>query len=417
MILPRMYRVKQQSRAEPVADIEGAVSEALGKARFWSGLGPGARIGITAGSRGVAGIAAILRAAARQTREHGAEPFIIPAMGSHGCGTTTGQIEVLRGLGVTESTVGCPIRQSSQAVEVGRLPDGTPLYQNPLTRDCDGVILVNRVKPHTSFRGIVESGLLKMLVVGLGNPAGANVFHRLAPQALGAKLLEMGRALLDITPVRYGLAVLETAEGCVADVDGIEPEHIEEKEAELLVKARKLMPSIPFCGIHLLIVEEMGKCFSGTGMDTNVIGRLRIQGEPEPEKPGIARIVVLGLAEASHGNAHGIGLADFTTKRLVAAIDWEATYLNAITSSFIQRAFVPITLPGDRDAIDAAIRSLGGVSPGRIRAVWIKNTLHIDEIIVSEALKEEACANPDLTMDGAGFFPDFAGGRLAGGWD
>ncbi|WP_018132274.1 nickel pincer cofactor-dependent isomerase, group 22 [Effusibacillus pohliae] len=402
MELPLMYPVRQKFDGQAIADVAAKVRQELEKAVFLTSVRPGATIAVTAGSRGIANIVEILRAVCQVLREREAVPFLVPSMGSHGGGTPAGQIEALQALGITEAAVGAPIRATTEVVELGQLPDGTPVFQNRLAYESDGIVVINRIKPHTSFKGCVESGLCKMLVVGLGNPAGAANLHRFGVRGLRELIVPMARIVLEKSPVLYGLGILENAFDQTAVIAGIEPADIPDREAELLKQAKTMMPRLPFDHLDVLIVDEMGKCYSGTGMDTNVIGRLRIHGEPEPESPRIERIVVLDLADASHGNANGIGLADFTTRKLVDKIDWKATYLNNLSSTFVQRAMIPIIAESDGEAVRLAIQSLGQRELQNLRIVRIPNTLQLERIWVSEALLKEVHADEKLELAGKG---------------
>lgn len=412
MDLPLMYKGKLRFPAPTVEDVAKQTSEVLAKARFWHTLPSNSTVAITVGSRGIADIVKIVRTVADMLKERGYCPFVLPAMGSHGGGTAEGQKKVLAELGITEETTGAPIRASGEVELIGSVAPDVPVYCNRIALDCDGIIVINRVKPHTSFHGPIESGLLKMLAVGLGNPQGAAVLHKFGPSGLRTNIPLVGEYMIKRLPVLYGIAVVENAYEQTALIEGIEPQDFYEREKALLEKARSLMPHLPFDDIDLLIVKEMGKCFSGTGMDTNIIGRLRIQGEREPEKPRIKRIVVLDLAEASKGNAAGIGLADFTTDQLLSKVDWEATYMNVLTTTFTQRAMIPIHFPTEEITIKKALESLGTWKTEDVRIVVIKNTLELDEIYFSEAFLPEATKLPYLTIAGEGQRLSFINGKL-----
>jgi hypothetical protein len=267
---------------------------------------------------------------------------------------------------------------------------------NSLALDFEHIIVVNRIKPHTSFHGPFESGLLKMLAVGMGGPEGASQIHARGAQGLPETIPRVARSILNVLPIALGVAILEDSFENTMQIRAVPPSLMEITERELLAEARRVIPGIPFEEIDLLVVDEIGKNFSGTGMDTNVIGRLRIQGMPEPAAPFIKRIVALGLSGHCHGNAYGIGLADFTTRRLARAIDFRAMHLNALTSTFTQRAMLPMVFPDDLSAINAAVKSLGKINPGHLRVVRIKNTLQLDKMLVSPPLAVEAGGNKAL---------------------
>jgi hypothetical protein len=332
-----------------------------------------------------------LKTVAQYLREIGFSPFLVSGMGSHGGGTADGQRRIIGELGITEESIGAPIMVTDQAVEVGRTPSGRPIYCDEFAARADGILLVNRVKPHTAFRGTIESGLWKMMAVGLGKVPGATQVHRLGAEGIGEAILELGRGFLDYLPVLGGLAILENGYDETAAVYGLRADEFE-KEAEILVEARRLLPRLPVDDLDLLIVDQMGKNFSGTGMDVNVVGRWRIQGLPDPDRPKIKRLVVLDLSPETEGNANGIGLADITTRKLVNRIDFRATYLNCLTTTFFMRAAVPMTMETDREAVLAALRSLNLEPGSEVRAIRIKNTLHLDEVWASPTLEKELIA-------------------------
>jgi hypothetical protein len=276
----------------------------------------------------------------------------------------------------------------------------------------DGLIVVNRVKPHTSFHAPIESGLMKMLAVGLGNPQGAASLHSYGIRGLESLIPQLAGYTMEHLPVLYGIAIVENASEQTALLAGLEPEQFYEREQELLKTARSLMPRLPFEDLDLLVVRLMGKGFSGTGMDTNIIGRLRIQGEPEPEHPSIKRIAVLDLDERSKGNALGVGLADFTTDRLLAKVDWTATYLNVLSTTFVMRAMAPMHFSTDEEVLSAALKSLGGEEQEAARVLVIDNTLDLSRIELSAALLEDARRHPHLAIEGDGCRMQFADGKL-----
>lgn len=410
----RLARFQQNFPRPVVSDLEGEIRRQLDRllladlvgsgARLGSGscLGAGARVCIPAGSRGIANIPVILRIAVQYLKEAGFSPFLVAAMGSHGGGTAEGQRRILAELGITEESTGAPLLVTDRVVEVGRTPSDRPIYCDQHAAGADGILLINRVKPHTAFRGRIESGLWKMMAVGLGKVLGATQVHRLGAEGIGEAILELGRGFMDNLPVLGGLAIVENGYEETAAIHGLRPDEFE-REEEILVEARSLLPGLPVGDIDLLIVDQMGKNFSGTGMDVNVVGRWRIQGMLDPERPMIKRLVVLDLSPETEGNANGIGLADITTRELVNKIDFRATYLNCLTTTFFMRAAVPMTMDSDREAIEAALRSLGpdageATDTGarypeeEVRAIRIKNTLQLDEIWASPALEGELLA-------------------------
>jgi hypothetical protein len=321
-------------------------------------------------------------------------------MGSHGAGNPSGQRSLLASLGLTEENIGAEIVCSVDCVEIGRTFYGE-VYLNRAAIGCHAIIVVNRIKPHTSFHGDYESGLVKMLAVGMGGPAGAASLHRCEPHLLSRAVAEGGKKVLDVCPVVLGIAIMEDSYDQTRKIVAVQPEDFFETEKNLLYEAREFLPGLPAGELDILIVDQIGKNFSGTGMDTNVIGRLRIQGVPEPDSPRIKRIVVLDAAPEAHGNAYGIGLADFTTERLIGKLNRDSIYLNALTSTFVQRAMVPMTLPCDRDAVAAALKSLGAVKPAETRIIRIYNTLHLSEMLVSEKLYGEIAKSPSIDSIGS----------------
>lgn len=389
-MLPALVPFRQAFPAPAVADLAGAIDQALFALQLKERVKPGMRIGIPVGSRGITQIDLLLRRTVSHVRQLGAEPVVVAAMGSHGGGSSSGQRAVLAGLGITAEGVGAPILAGTEVAVLGTDAVGEPVYFDRILAGCDGLLVVNRVKPHTSFHGPLESGLTKMLVVGCGKAEGARQFHARPPARLSERLVQVGTFLLGRLPILGGLGVLENGYGEVADLVAVQPSGWIEQEQGLLERARALQPRLPVDHLHLLIVDEMGKEIAGTGMDTNVIGRTGIRGV-EASGPQIDRIVVLDLSAGSHGNANGMGLADLTTQRLASKVDFAITYLNTLTATFVERAKLPIVLKSDREAIEAALRTIG--TPSEPRIIRIKNTLTLERFLVSPALL------PQLTGD------------------
>jgi hypothetical protein len=400
MSLPLMVEIKQNFPRRGLPDVPAAVREQLQRSNLTEIIVPGQKVGITAGSRGITNIVPVLAEIVLFVKSLGANPVILAAMGSHGGGTAGGQRAILADLGITPENVGAPVHTGADCRQVGKLVNGTPVFVTEIARACDAIIVVNRVKPHTSFHGPAESGLQKIITVGLGGPEGARALHRTGAAMLPEVIPAAARLLIGKLPIVLGLAILEDAYEDTMQVTAIPPEQLAQVEEELLNKARSAMPRLPVDRLDLLIVEQMGKNFSGTGMDTNIIGRMHIHGVPEPAKPFIQRITVLDLSPESHGNANGIGLADFTTRRLVNKIDFQATMLNVLTSTFVKRAMIPLTLPDDRTAIVTALRSLGSVKPTEARVLHIKNTLHLTSMRASAGLLPELRENPAIEIAG-----------------
>lgn len=417
MSLPKWVKIKQHFSGPVVEDIEGTVSAQLSDV-IGSQTLSGKSIAITAGSRGIANIHKIIQATVKYLVEQGAQPFIIPAMGSHGGATAEGQVEVLESLGVTEAFCGAPIRSSMDVVEVGQTADGVPVYVDKQAWEADAILLMGRVKVHTDFKSPIgiESGLMKMAAIGMGKHKQALAIHDYGVHGIRDMMPHVARVVFEKANILCGVAIVENAFEQTAKIEVIPTNRIEEQERRLLKESAALMPSLPMEDIDLLIVDEIGKNHSGTGMDTNIIGRLRILGVEEPTTPRIKYILASDLSEASHGNALGIGLADLTTRRLFEKIDLQKMNENVITSSFLHRAMIPIVMESDRAAIMTALRSNWGVQSQSARVVRIPSTLHLEYLYVSESLLPEVEGNPsvevlgqpvEMAFDEAGYFPPF----------
>jgi len=397
--LPGMFLIRQIFPRPVVGDIPLRIKRELERIRFNEKICSGDSVAITAGSRGIANMPLILKSLIGELKSIGAHPFIIPAMGSHGGATAEGQRAVLEDYGITERNVGAPIRSSMDVLKVGQLPDGSPVYIDKLAAEADGIVVLNRIKPHTDFVGRIGSGLMKMMAIGLGKRKGAELYHRVFFKYGFEKTVRWAaREVLRNCKVKFGIGIIENAYEETADIVALLPEEIEEKEEELFAKAKELSGRLPFEDLDVLIIDKMGKDISGTGMDTNVIGRMMQNFEPEPEKPDILRIVVLDLTDRSHGNAVGMGLADFTTARLVGKIDRRATYTNSIISLGPQKSRIPVYLDTDKEAIEAAFATVGIREPRECRAVHIRSTLHLHLVEISEPLLEEAKSREDLKI-------------------
>jgi hypothetical protein len=396
MQLPKMARVRQIFEQPEIEDIPAKIREELGKKRLRDRVKPGQRIAVTAGSRGIANIPLILGTVVAELRAAGAEPFLLAAMGSHGGATPEGQIEVLRSLGVTEEAVGAPIEAGMEVEAVGSLPDGVEIYLSRTALKADGIFVMGRVKPHTDFKGEIESGLLKMMAIGLGNQKGAEMIHWHRYDGYHRILPEAGRHIAEKTNVVMGLALLENAHHGTAEIHALHPDEFYTEEKRLLEKAKDLLPRLPFNEIDVLVVEEIGKNISGVGMDTNVTGRFWMPGEHDPRAPTVKKLAVLDLTEETHGNAIGIGLADVTTRRAFEKIDYHQTYVNCLTQGSGETGKIPPFLANDRDAIATAIRISGPIRPETARVVRIKNTQELETLYISESLVEELEASPEL---------------------
>jgi hypothetical protein len=397
---PQVYKIKQKFDKKTVINLDDEVKRAVDDSLAKADLRKGARISVTAGSRGIKNIVSILQTIVGELKNKGYCPFLVAAMGSHGRGEASGQKVVLESLGITESSIGAPVSCGDQVTQVGKTDKQTgqlPVYMAKEAAEADATLVVNRVKPHTAFHGPYESGLLKMIALGLGRPKGAMMVHSLGAERMAEVIPAIARVSLEKANVIGGIAIVENAYDETALIKGVPSDSIFEIEKELLIEAKTMMPSLPVDQMDLCLVGEMGKNYSGTGMDTNIIGRMRIEGIPEPEKPVIKYLGVLNLSKESHGNANGVGLADFTTESLVADIDREATYLNGLTSGFAIRCAIPITFKNDHKLLEGAMKALKVKDPATMRLVYVKNTLHLEEVWVSEPVYEEIKDKPNVT--------------------
>jgi hypothetical protein len=391
---PKMIKVKQTFHAPHVENVIAETSDQL--RLVLKRIQPGDKVAIAVGSRGIDNLTTVVSTIVQQIKCVGGFPFIVPAMGSHGGATDQGQEEVLASYGITLDNVGAPIRSSMDVIQLGTVDDGVPVYFDRMASEADAIVVVNRVKPHTNFKSDIESGLVKMMSVGLGKHKGASVIHSHGVSGLKNLIPKMGKLILEKMPIAFGVALVENAYDQTARIVAVEPEKWIETEQELLVEAKGLMASLPSDNIDVLLVEEMGKNISGTGMDTNIIGRMYVRGQEEPVSPNISYIGVLDLTTESHGNAIGIGYADLTTRRLVDKLDSHYTYTNVITAVFPQLAKIPITLGTDRELVEVSLQFMASKNPENVRLVRIRNTLDLGEIEVSEAIWQELKENPQF---------------------
>ncbi len=391
--LPRIAVCRQRFPRPRVTDPAQALREQFRKARLpdLEGLS----IAVGAGSRGITDIDVLVKTTIEGLRARGADPFVVPAMGSHGGGRAEAQEHILAEYGITADGVGAPVRASMDTVEIGTTGDGAVVHIDRLAFEADGVVLINRVKPHTDFKGEVESGLMKMIAVGLGNREGADTFHSWTLDYGYERLIQTkAQVFLDTGKVLFGVAAVENAYHELARVEIVPGDEIPSREKELLVEAKNLMPSLPVDALDILILDRIGKNISGAGMDPNVTGRWFYVNSIVQKEPRITRIVVLDLTEESGGNAIGIGLADFCAQRVVEKMDREVTYLNAITSRNLSPAHIPLYYPTDRELLCKALSSLGGKTrPADIRLIRIRDTLSLSEFEASEALLPELREN------------------------
>lgn len=413
--LPRLARFRRRLPSAALADVGAAVERALADT-FRAGEVAGRRIAVGLGSRGVANYALAARRVVDWLRRRGAEPFIVPAMGSHGGATAAGQRAVLAGWGITPQAMGVPIRATMEAVELGSA--GEPAVRVFMDRNAwqaDAVLVVNRVKPHTDFHGPVESGLIKMAVIGLGKRAGAEAVHFHGVHGLAHLIRPAFDLVLASGKLLGGVALVEDGREQTAAVRAARGADIPAREAECLALARRGMAALPLERIDLLVVDEIGKEISGTGMDTNVIGRIGIAGVAEPAAPQVRRIVVLGLSAASHGNALGIGLADVTTSRCRQQVDHAVTNANVLTSTFLERGRMPLVAASDGEALRWAVRTCGTAAP-EAAAVRIRNTLALETLLLSRAAADRARAAGAALTQESGYLPACAADGTIAPW-
>ena len=412
---PRMFPARQKFPASPPLDIPRTLEN--GFARLADRIKPGAQIAVGVGSRGISNLETIVFSVIDRLKERGAKPFIIPAMGSHGGATPEGQMEILAEYGITSAKLGVPIRAAMESNEIGRTHDGLPVFLSAEAMRADGIIVINRVKPHTDFASdTIGSGVLKMMVIGLGKRAGAAAYHRAALRHGFERVLRQYAAvILNTAPILGGLAIVEDHFHATAQIAVLPREEMVSAEATLFAEAKRLMPRLPFDDIDLLVIDRIGKNISGSGMDPNIIGR-EVHGystlfdAQRHLKPVIRRIFVRDVTPESHGNAIGIGLADFTTTRLVNAMDGKKTFINSLTSLTPNAAKTPIFFDTDREALHAALTSLALDDPAKAKAIRIADTLSLENVWLSEAYWEEAGTRQDLEVLGKPSPISFQGG-------
>lgn len=384
--LPDLVLLRQRFPRPRVDHLGATVAAALTTVDAVASLPHGARVAVAVGSRGIADIAAIVRAVVAVLRARGADPFIIPAMGSHGGATAEGQRIALSGLGITPENVGASIISSLDVDILGALPNGLPVHIDRAAAGADAIVVVNRVKPHTEFSAPIESGLAKMVAIGLGKHAGALAIHAWGVEGMSRYIPEVARFAVQRAPIVCGLAIIENAYDEVAEIVAVPSEEIGgETECTLLRRAKALMPRLPWERLDVLVVDMLGKNISGAGMDTNVIGRMRLADESKSTAAAITNIVALDVTEESHGNALGLGLADFTTTRLIGKLDTEAIYVNGLTAGVtaMNLCKLPMVLATDRAAVAAAIRTSGRPDLADVRLARIRNTLRLEYILTS----------------------------------
>lgn len=398
--LPEMVTIRQKfdETSIPAEQIPEIVHQQMTQEKIKERFQPGMRVAITAGSRGIANIALIIKSIADELKIMGAEPFVVPAMGSHGGATAEGQRGVIEAYGITEEYIGCKILSSMETVEIGKTPNGKPVRIDKNAYEADGIVVCGRIKPHTGFRGPYESGIMKMMAIGLGKQYGAEIIHADGFEHFKEYIPMYGNAILKYAPVSIGFAILENAYDRTRELVALTPEEIVTEEPKLLLRAKSYMPRILFDQCDVLIVDEVGKNISGDGMDPNISGRF-----PTTCASGginAQRVAILDLTEESHGNGCGMGLADCTTRRFFEKLDLEQTYPNAITNTVVGEMKIPMIMSCDKEAIQLCIKSCNEIDKEHPRVIRIKNTLKMEKIEISESLLEEARKNPDIEVTG-----------------
>lgn len=396
--IPRMVKARQTFDRPRVGDLDTALSQMLKIGGYLSEIRPGQRVAVTAGSRGITDIALALKIVVREIRNAGGDPFLFPAMGSHGGATAEGQTHILHNLGITEDFVGAPILASMDTVQIGTSEKGHPVYLDRYADEADAIVVVNRIKPHVAFRGSFESGLMKMVTIGMGKQKGADFAHMLGFGQMAEAISAIGKVTIAKKNILCAVAILENAYHETAAVEVMGKKMIEAREPELLKEAWKLYPKIFFDELDVLILDEIGKDISGTGFDTNIVGRYHTP--YASGGPKITRVGALDITDKSGGNANGLGILDLTTRRAYEKFDFEQTYPNALTSTVPMSVKLPMVLKNDRQAIQAAIKMSNVLDRNAIRMVRAKNTVSLGEIEISENLMSLAEKHPNLSVTG-----------------
>ena len=398
--LPPFTLVRQIQTQPVVADVVQEVRQQWSRSSLPGSLRRGQRVAVAVGSRGIANVAAIVRATLEFLREHGTEPFVVAAMGSHGGGTADGQRELLAEYGVSQEALGVPVKTDMTTVQLGRNSWNEPVFWDKNAFEADAVVTISRVKAHTDFRGRYESGIVKMLGIGLGKRDGAAQHHRWGLRGLAEMLPETVKVIVEKTKFLAGLAILENAKEQTAVIRAIDRENLFSQEPALLEQAKSIMGRLPFSELDLLVIGELGKNYSGAGIDPNVVGRLLIEGQPETYDPRITRICVLDLSPESHGNGTGVGIADLTTDRLLAQIDPIPFRMNNLTACFLWRSKLPFAFPTDHECMETGIATCWQPDRSKLRMAIIPNTLEVADLWISPSLVAQAKSNRDLAVQG-----------------
>lgn len=394
--IPKMAKVKQTFDATEIEDVTAALNDQFQQKNIGSLINPGMQIAVAVGSRGLDRLVEMTKATIDEIKRHGGEPFIVPCMGSHGGATAEGQKAVLEHLGVKEEVVGAEIRSSMEVIKIDELSNGLPIYIDKLASEADGIVVINRVKPHTAFRGPFESGIMKMISIGLGKQKGAEACHQLGFKHMAEHVPAMAKVIMEKMPILFAVASVENAYDRIKMLEVLLPQEIEQREPTLQEISKASLPKLFFEQIDVLIIDEIGKNISGDGMDPNITGRY-----PTPYAyggPDVSKMVVLDLTEETEGNANGVGTADFTTQRLVGKMDREATYANGLTSTVVGPTHISTAMPSDKTAVQAAIKTCNILDFTKARVVRIKNTLEIGEIEVSVNMAKDVETHENLQL-------------------
>jgi hypothetical protein len=386
---PKMVKIKQKLLRYQIGNIRETIIGQFNQSKINEQIAPGMSIAVAVGSRGINHLYEIVETVVNELKKRKAKPFIVPAMGSHGGATSEGQRNILEGYGISEENLKIPVKSSMEVIEIGKSKEGLPIYFDKNAFLADGVVPINRVKVHTDFRGEIESGLLKMLVIGLGKHKGATEIHKLGFENFHWVIPYFGSIVLKKVPIIFGIALIEDAFENIAEIKALIPSEIIDQEKELLKKSKEIMARINIPEIELLIVSEIGKNISGNGLDSNVVGRFRGKQKNDLKAPNIKRIIILDLSEKTHGNAIGIGYADITVKSLVDKIDFPVSYTNSITSGDIYDVKIPLIMNTEKEAIALGVKMSNHDYPFQARVVQIRNTLNLEEIMVSESIFNE----------------------------
>ncbi|WP_413726750.1 lactate racemase domain-containing protein [Sodalis sp. RH16] len=400
MAWPRLHRVKQKFDPQRVENIPAKVAAEFAKPAVSAKIRPGMRVALTAGSRGIANLREIITAVVHEVKQRGGSPFVVPAMGSHGGATAEGQRQVIAGFGITEGNVGCPVVSSMDTVELGQLENGLRIWFDKNAYESDAVIAIGRVKPHTDFKGPVESGIQKMMVIGLGKHIGASSIHRHEIPSFGQLMPIAAKLVMEKAPIAIGIGLVENAYDQTCEIVALPVEDIAAEEPAILARAKTRLPKLLLKSIDVLVVERFGKEVSGAGMDPNVTGRNSTNVKEGFVAPPIQKIWVRDLTDESHGNAACINNADIITSNFFNKIDFSAFYTNVITSSNLNAGKLPLILPNDRIALAVAIKTCNRIEFDRAKVVWIKDTLHLEYIYVSASCLDELKKRDDVEITG-----------------